>query len=147
MSVLIIAETGVNHNGDIILARRLVDAAKKAGADIVKFQTFRTDRLVTKSAKKAEYQSVSGEAGESQWEMLQRLEMSEKMHEELLAYCDECGMEFFSTAFDEECLDYLAGLGMRRVKVPSGKITNLPYLRKVGALGGKEAGLGISPMR
>lgn len=137
MSVLIIAEAGVNHNGDLGLAKRLVDAAKAAGADLVKFQTFRADRLVTKDAKKADYQVAAEGGGESQWEMLKRLEMDDAMHQELIAYCGAVGIEFFSTGFDEESLGYLAELGLKRIKVPSGEITNLPYLRKVAASGGE----------
>lgn len=136
MSVLIIAEAGVNHNGDMELARALVDAAKDAGADIVKFQTFRADALATQDAQKAAYQEASSEKKyESQWEMLKRLELGEADHRELLAYCKGKGIEFFSTAFDEQSLGFLMTLGMQRIKVPSGEITNLPYLRKVGAFG------------
>ena len=132
---LIIAEAGVNHNGDMETARRLVDAAAQAGADIVKFQTFKADRLVTVSANKAGYQMRTTGAGESQHEMIRKLELSEAMHDELIAHCAKRGIEFFSTAFDLESLDYLMGLGMRRVKVPSGEITNLPYLRRIGGFG------------
>lgn len=135
MSVLIIAEAGVNHNGDIGMARELVDAAVEAGADLVKFQTFRADRLVTASARKAAYQMVTTAADESQHEMIRRLELTEEMHNELIAHCSRHKIEFFSTAFDLESLDYLMGLGMSRIKVPSGEITNLPYLRKVGGFG------------
>ena len=135
MSVLIIAEAGVNHNGDMQMARHLIDAAAEAGADLVKFQTFRADRLVTTSAKKAAYQMATTAAEESQHEMIRRLELSEAMHEELIANCHQRKIEFFSTAFDLESLDYLMGLGMPRIKVPSGEITNLPYLRKVGGFG------------
>lgn len=132
MNTLIIAEAGVNHNGDIGMARQLIDAAAEAGADLVKFQTFRADRLVTTSAKKAAYQMATTAADESQHEMIRRLELSEAMHDELIAHCRQRKIEFFSTAFDLESLDYLMGLGMPRIKVPSGEITNLPYLRKVG---------------
>lgn len=135
MNTLIIAEAGVNHNGDQNLARALVDAAAASGADIVKFQTFRADRLVTVAAKKAAYQMVTTSVGESQHEMLRRLELSEAAHDELIARCRERGIEFFSTAFDVDGLDYLDRLGMERIKVPSGEITNLPYLRRVGKLG------------
>ncbi len=135
MSVLIIAEAGVNHNGDLGMARQLIDAAAEAGADLVKFQTFRADRLVTTSAEKAAYQMATTAADESQHEMIRRLELTEAMHDELIAHCRQRKVEFFSTAFDLESLDYLMGLGMSRIKVPSGEITNLPYLRKVGGFG------------
>ncbi len=135
MSVLIIAEAGVNHNGDMQMARQLIDAAAEAGANLVKFQTFRADRLVTASARKAAYQMATTAADESQHEMIRRLELTEAMHNELIAHCRQRKIEFFSTAFDLESLDYLMGLGMARVKVPSGEITNLPYLRKVGGFG------------
>lgn len=135
MNTLIIAEAGVNHNGDIGMARQLIDAAAEAGADLVKFQTFRADRLVTTSARKAAYQMATTAADESQHEMIRRLELTEAMHDELIAHCYQRKIEFFSTAFDLESLDYLMGLGMPRIKVPSGEITNLPYLRKVGGFG------------
>ena len=135
MSALIIAEAGVNHNGDMQMARQLIDAAAEAGADLVKFQTFRADRLVTTSARKAAYQMATTAADESQHEMIRRLELTDAMHDELIAHCHQRKIEFFSTAFDLESLDYLMGLGMARIKVPSGEITNLPYLRKVGGFG------------
>lgn len=135
MSVLIIAEAGVNHNGDMRIARQLIDAAAEAGADLVKFQTFRADRLVTTSARKAAYQMATTAAEESQHEMIRRLELTDAMHDELIAHCHQRKIEFFSTAFDLESLDYLMGLGMPRIKVPSGEITNLPYLRKAGGFG------------
>jgi N,N'-diacetyllegionaminate synthase len=132
---LIIAEAGVNHNGDIQMARRLIDAAAAAGADLVKFQTFRADRLVTASAKKASYQIATTAADESQHEMIRKLELTEAMHDNLIDHCRQRKIEFFSTAFDIDSLDYLMQLGMERVKVPSGEITNLPYLRRVGGFG------------
>ena len=135
MRTLVIAEAGVNHNGDMTMARALIDAAADAGADLVKFQTFSADRLVTTSARKAKYQMSTTLAEESQHEMLRRLELSEANHETLLAHCHEQNIEFFSTAFDIESLDYLMRLGMQRIKVPSGEITNLPYLRRVGSFG------------
>ncbi len=135
MRALIIAEAGVNHNGDMQMARRLIDAAAEAGADLVKFQTFRADRLVTTSARKAAYQMATTAADESQHEMIRRLELTDAMHDELIAHCHQRKIEFFSTAFDLESLDYLMGLGMARIKVPSGEITNLPHLRKVGGFG------------
>lgn len=135
MSTLIIAEAGVNHNGDPEMARKLVDAAAATGADLVKFQTFRADRLVTAKAAKAAYQLATTAADESQHEMIRKLELSEAMHDELLKRCSQSGIEFFSSAFDLESLDYLMSLGMQRIKVPSGEITNLPYLRRVGGFG------------
>lgn len=132
--VLIIAEAGVNHNGDIDAAKRLVEAAAAAGADIVKFQTFRADLLVTRSAAKADYQVVSTGSGESQYEMLQRLELNPEAHDILIAHCAAHRIEFMSTAFDEESVALLAGRGMRRFKIPSGELTNLPYLRSVAGL-------------
>jgi len=135
MRTLIIAEAGVNHNGDPEMARKLVDAAAATGADLVKFQTFRADRLVTAKAAKAAYQLATTAADESQHEMIRKLELSEAMHDELLKRCSQSGIEFFSSAFDLESLDYLMSLGMQRIKVPSGEITNLPYLRRVGGFG------------
>ncbi len=135
MKTLIIAEAGVNHNGDMELARRMVSAAARAGADLVKFQTFSADRLVTLRARKAAYQAERASADESQHEMLRRLELSEQMHRDLLSECASCGVGFLSTGFDEKSVDLLASLGQARFKIPSGEITNLPYLRHVGAYG------------
>ena len=135
MRTLIIAEAGVNHNGDMAVARRLVDVAADAGADMVKFQTFKADRLVTASAKKANYQEQSGHAGESQHAMIRRLELTRGMHEELITHCKTRGIRFFSTAFDPESVDLLVALGIELFKIPSGEITNLPYLRHVGRYG------------
>lgn len=135
LKTLIIAEAGVNHNGDVAMACALIDAAADAGADLVKFQTFDADRLVTGSARKADYQTKTTAADESQRDMLKRLELSAAMHEQLIAHAARRGIEFFSTAFDLDSLDYLMELGMARIKVPSGEITNLPYLRKVGGYG------------
>jgi N,N'-diacetyllegionaminate synthase len=132
---LIIAEAGVNHNGDLARARQLIDAAAVAGADLVKFQTFSADRLVTRTAMKAEYQTRTTDRQESQHEMLRRLELSPDMHRELIAHCDARQIGFFSTAFDMESIDLLVSLGQDRFKIPSGEITNLPYLRKIGCLG------------
>jgi N,N'-diacetyllegionaminate synthase len=128
----VIAEAGVNHNGDPALARALVDAAVSAGADAVKFQTFRADRLVTADAPKAAYQLETTDAGESQFDMLRRLELDEAAHLELSAYCAARGIIFFSTPFDEESADLLASLDLPAIKIPSGEITNLPFLRHVG---------------
>jgi N,N'-diacetyllegionaminate synthase len=135
VKTLIIAEAGVNHNGDLRLARRMIVAAAQAGADLVKFQTFSADRLVTPGAKKAAYQAERTSANETQHAMLRRLELSEPMHRELLAECATCGVGFLSTGFDEKSVDLLASLGQTRFKIPSGEITNLPYLRHVGAYG------------
>ncbi len=132
---LIIAEAGVNHNGDPAMSLALVDAASAAGADVVKFQTFRADRLVTQAARKAEYQVRTTGGDESQLAMLRRLEMTTAMHEAVIARCAERGIEFLSTGFDEDSIDLLVGLGITRLKIPSGEITNLPYLRHVGHLG------------
>ena len=132
---LVIAEAGVNHNGDITIARKLVDAAAAAGADLVKFQTFTASKIVTASAPKAEYQMAGGDGSASQIAMLRQLELSADMHEHLADYCAECGIGFFSTGFDIENVDYLLGLGQRVIKIPSGEMTNLPYLRHVGSRG------------
>lgn len=133
--VYIIAEAGVNHNGSLELALKLVDAAAEAGADAVKFQTFRADTIVSKTAQKAEYQKANTGNSETQYEMLKRLELSESDHEALIRRCQEKGIQFFSTAFDLDSIRYLNGLGMPFMKVPSGEITNLPYLRAINACG------------
>lgn len=133
--ILIIAEAGVNHNGDFTLAKKLIDAAADAGADLVKFQTFSADRLVTSQAEKANYQGVATGYAESQRQMLSRLELSEKMHQELIAYCATRNIGFFSTGFDIESVDFLISLGIDHFKIPSGEITNLPYLRHIGQFG------------
>lgn len=132
---LIIAEAGVNHNGDMELAKQLIDAAADAGADIVKFQTFSAEQLATHNSPKADYQGKTTDDSESQFSMLKRLELSSAMHEDLIAYCRSKKIDFFSTGFDIESLNYLASLGAERFKIPSGEITNLPYLRHVGAFG------------
>ena len=135
MRTLIIAEAGVNHNGDMGLARELIDVAAAAGADRVKFQTFSADRLVTTQARKADYQVQHTDAGETQHAMLRRLELTPDMHVELIAHCRSRGIEFFSTGFDVDSIDLLASLGIDSFKIPSGEITNLPYLRHVGGYG------------
>lgn len=132
---LIIAEAGVNHNGDLELAKQLINAAAEAGADIVKFQTFNADRLVTRSAQKADYQSRATDSKESQHEMLRRLELTPEMHKELIAHCAVRNIAFFSTGFDIESIDLLVSLGQDHFKISSGEITNLPYLRHIGRLG------------
>lgn len=133
--VLIIAEAGVNHNGDLELARQLIDAAAAAGADLVKFQTFSAERLATQGAPKAEYQTRTTGKTQSQYEMLKQLELSPSMHEALIAYCQAKNIGFFSTGFDIQSNDYLAALGAQLFKIPSGEITNLPYLRHIGGFG------------
>ena len=130
--IIIIAEAGVNHNGDLSLAKKLIDAAADAGADLVKFQTFSADRLVTQQAKKADYQSVTTGHTESHHQMLTRLELGANMHHELIAHCALRNIEFFSTGFDIESIDFLISLGINHFKIPSGEITNLPYLRHIG---------------
>lgn len=132
---LIIAEAGVNHNGDLARAKQLIDSAAEAGADLVKFQTFSANRLVTRAATKAEYQTQTTDKEESQHEMLRRLELSSEMHKELIAHCAARNIGFFSTAFDIESIDLLVSLGQDHFKIPSGEITNLPYLRCIGRLG------------
>jgi N,N'-diacetyllegionaminate synthase len=133
--VIIIAEAGVNHNGDIKLAKELIDVAVDAGVDYVKFQTFKSESLVSISAKKATYQIENTKnATENQLQMLKKLELSHQQHIELISYCKQKNISFFSTAFDLESLDYLKNLGLSMVKIPSGEITNLPYLRKAATL-------------
>lgn len=126
---LIIAEAGVNHNGDINLAKKLIDVAAAAGADLVKFQTFTAAAQVTQSAKKADYQIKNCVGAESQYEMLNALELTESMHYELIAHCKENEIGFLSTGFDIESVNFLLSLGQQCFKIPSGEITNLPYLR------------------
>lgn len=134
-SVIIIAEAGVNHNGDINLAKQLIDAAVEAGVDYVKFQTFKSENLVSKVAKKADYQIENTQnASENQLQMLKKLELSHAQHEELISYCKQKNISFFSTAFDLASLNYLKELGLKIVKIPSGEITNLPYLRRAATL-------------
>ncbi|MCJ8152354.1 N-acetylneuraminate synthase [Chryseobacterium sp. SSA4.19] len=133
--VLIIAEAGVNHNGNLENAFKLIDSAVEAGVDYVKFQTFKSENLVAKSAKKAEYQiQNTGNSTDSQYEMLKKLELSHQDHELLIDYCKQKNIQFFSTAFDLESLEYLKEIGLELVKIPSGEITNFPYLRKAAKL-------------
>ncbi len=134
MRVFVIAEAGVNHNGSLELAKKLVDAAKDAGADCVKFQTFISKNIVSKNAVKAEYQKQQTEAEESQHDMLKRLELSFDEFEELNEYCKYKDIEFMSTAFDFDSIDFLKSSGMNIWKIPSGDITNLPYLMKIAKL-------------
>ena len=130
--VIIIAEAGVNHNGDFENAKKLILAAANAGADYVKFQTFKADKLVSIDAQKAEYQKVNLTGGEdTQYEMLKKLEMSEDWHYELIKYAEDCGIKFLSTGFDESSIDFLVSLNIDLLKVPSGEITNKPYLEHI----------------
>lgn len=131
----IIAEAGVNHNGDVELAKRLVDVAAEAGADAVKFQTFCADRLVSITAPKAEYQLQTTDTAESQLDMLRRLELSPTTHRELDTYCEECGVLFLSTPFDEGGVDLLDELGVPAFKIGSGEVTNWPFLEYVARKG------------
>ena len=133
--IFIIAEAGVNHNGDIKMAQKLIDVAKSAGADAVKFQTFKAESLVSKVAQKADYQKQTTGADESQLEMVKKLELSFCDFRELKKYCDEKEISFLSTPFDFESIDFLESLEMPIYKVPSGEITNLPYLMKIASKG------------
>lgn len=129
MSVLIIAEAGVNHNGNLEMARQLVAAAAASGADIVKFQTFSARKLVTSGAAKAAYQIATTGNDEDQLEMIRKLELSRQDHEMLINECRRHGIRFFSTAFDTDSFDMLMDMGLDQVKIPSGELTNLPLLR------------------
>ena len=135
---IIIAEAGVNHNGSIDLAKQLVQKAKEAGVDYIKFQTFKASNLVTKSARQAEYQQRNnGGQEESQYQMLKKLELSPKEHQILIDYCHDLGIKFFSTAFDSESIDYLHSLNLGLWKIPSGEVTNYPFLKRVAAFNEK----------
>ncbi|MCR2111214.1 N-acetylneuraminate synthase [Campylobacter upsaliensis] len=129
--VLIIAEAGVNHNGDINLAKKLIEQAAKAGADVVKFQTFKANSCVSVNAKKAKYQLETTAKEESQLEMIQKLELSYESHFELMKHCKKHDIIFLSTPFDLESVEFLRGLDLPYFKIPSGEITNLPYLKAV----------------
>jgi N,N'-diacetyllegionaminate synthase len=131
----IIAEAGVNYNGSLEMAIQLIDVAVAAGADAVKFQTFKAEKLIAVNAPKAGYQKETTGSAESQLEMVKRLELDEAAHSRLYQYCQQEGIQFLSTPFDLESIDLLNRLGLDIFKIPSGEITNLPYLRKVGALG------------
>lgn len=135
--VFIIAEAGVNHNGSPALAKKLALAAKKAGADAVKFQTFKAELLASPSARKAGYQVKTTGPADSQLDILRKLELSQEAHLQLEAYCRKIGIEFLSTPFDLGSADFLLKMGLRTMKIPSGEITNLPLLRKIGASGRK----------
>jgi N,N'-diacetyllegionaminate synthase len=134
---IIIAEAGVNHNGDINLAKQLIEVASQAGADFVKFQTFKAENQTTSSAKKADYQLKNTVNTETQKEMLRRLELTEDMHYQLIDYCKKCNIRFLSTGFDIESVNFLKKIGQEYFKIPSGEINNLPYLNHIGRLGGK----------
>jgi len=135
MSVFIIAEAGVNHNGDINLAKKLIDVASDAGANAVKFQTFKAQKLVSKNAQKANYQKENmKDSDTSQFTMLKKLELNVNAHKELIKYCNSKNIMFLSTPFDLESIDILYKLGLEIFKIPSGEITNLPYLRAIAKL-------------
>lgn len=132
--VLIIAEAGVNHNGSMQIAKQMVDKAVEAGVDIIKFQTFKSEKLVSKAAKQAEYQQRNiGKGDEGQLTMLKKLELSVENHQELIQYCQERNIRFWSTAFDMESIDFLHSLNLGLWKIPSGEITNYPYLKKIAS--------------
>lgn len=135
--VLIIAEAGVNHNGSVEIARQLVDKAVEAGADIIKFQTFKAEKLVSKAARQADYQkrNIGSGADDSQLNMLKRLELTAADHQLLMDYCKEKGIRFFSTAFDMDSIDFLHSLDMGLWKIPSGEITNYPYIKRIAGFG------------
>jgi len=132
--VFIIAEAGVNHNGSIELAKKLIDVAVEAKADAVKFQTFKTENLVSKNAQKADYQKETTNAHETQFNMIKKLEFDIETHKKLITYCSEKNIMFLSTPFDHDSIELLNGLGLKIFKIPSGEITNLPYLRHIGKL-------------
>lgn len=134
---IIIAEAGVNHNGSLELAHKLINEAKKSGADYVKFQSFKADRLVSKTAEKAEYQKKTTKRGETQYEMIKKLELSLENHLDLIKYCKKKNIKFLSSPFDLDSIDLLNELGLEIFKIPSGEIINLPFLRKIGMLGKK----------
>jgi N,N'-diacetyllegionaminate synthase len=130
----IIAEAGVNHNGNVEIAKKMIDIAAEAGADAVKFQTFKAENVVSKNAPKADYQIARTGANESQYSMIKKLELNEQAHQKLITHCSERGIDFLSTPFDLASIDFLSRLGLKVFKIPSGDITNLPYLRKIGSL-------------
>lgn len=132
--IFIIAEAGVNHNGDLNIAKKMIDAAKDTGVDAIKFQTFKAENIVTRNAKKADYQLKSTSSIESQFSMIKKLELDKKAHLELLNYCNKKKIIFLSTPFDLDSISLLNEISLSILKIPSGEITNLPYLRKIGAL-------------
>ncbi|TDJ81124.1 N-acetylneuraminate synthase [Campylobacter volucris] len=129
----IIAEAGVNHNGDINIAKKLIKAASEAGADYVKFQSFIASDCVSKIAKKASYQLANTDKNQSQLDMIKKLELDEKAHEELIKHCNKCGIKFLSTPFDLKSIELLARLNVELFKIPSGELTNYPYLKKIAS--------------
>lgn len=131
---LIIAEAGVNHNGSVKIAKKLIDAARDCGADAVKFQTFIAEKLVSVNAQKAAYQKETTNTDETQFQMIKELELGFKAHKELIDYCSKKGVLFFSSPFDLKSINLLVELGLETIKIPSGEITNLPYLKKIGKL-------------
>ena len=135
--VFIIAEAGVNHNGSIELAKKLIDVASISGADAVKFQTFKAEKLVSRNAQKADYQKQTTDKCESQFDMIKKLELDLDTHKELMAYCKTKNIMFLSTPFDHDSIELLNDLGLEIFKIPSGEITNLPYLRHIGKLNKK----------
>jgi N,N'-diacetyllegionaminate synthase len=135
--VFIIAEAGVNHNGSIELAKKLIDVASSSGADAVKFQTFKAEKLVSKNAQKADYQKQTTNKTESQFDMIKKLELDLETHKELISYCKTKNIMFLSTPFDHDSIELLSDLGLEIFKIPSGEITNLPYLRHIGKLNKK----------
>ncbi|MGE4465977.1 N-acetylneuraminate synthase [Sphaerochaeta sp.] len=134
MSIFIIAEAGVNHNGDINTAKKLIDAAVEAGADAVKFQTFKAEKIVSRTARKAEYQKATTDSDESQYDMIKKLELDEETHFELMEHCKSQNIMFLSTPFDHDSIRLLCKMGLEIFKIPSGEITNLPYLKHIGSL-------------
>jgi len=132
--VIVIAEAGVNHNGSLEIAKKMVDAAVKAGADIIKFQTFVGEKVISRYAPKAKYQLETTAEGESQLDMVKKLEFSPSEHKELFNYCIQKNIQYLSSPFDLESIELLAEMNVKAIKIPSGEITNLPYLRKIGAL-------------
>src|SRR5574344_1433170 len=136
--VFIIAEAGVNHNGSIELAKKLIDVAVESGVDAVKFQTFKTELCISKNAKKADYQvENTGNSTETQFEMVKKLELSEDMHHELIAYCNSKNIMFLSTPFDHDSIELLNDLGLEIFKIPSGESINFPYPRRRATLDGR----------
>lgn len=135
LATTIIAEAGVNHNGSIDRAKKMIDVAADAGANFVKFQTFKVEALVTRTANKAEYQKNLTAADEPQFEMIKKLELDRSAHEELIQHCRQRGIQFLSTAFDDDSIELLHELNIPLYKIPSGEIINLPYLRHIGRMG------------
>ena len=132
--IFIIAEAGVNHNGSIEIAKKLILEAKASGADAIKFQTFKAKNIVSESALKAEYQKKTTEKSETQYHMIKKLELTETAHLELKNYCQEIEITFLSSPFDREGVKFLNKLGLSTFKIPSGEITNIPYLKEIGSL-------------